>query len=264
MATTVGGRRQTSSAPPERVPRRSRGDLGDPRVPLADPPAPGTLDRNKPGWSKASGLGAYASGLNARGAGRPHHRHPERFFGRDHPPYACQLPRGLASSRDAVPATHGRRVLRPGGAELDRPPYRWCATPNDDPSRVLQRAYAELSTNSRRDGGGASAPAPVKLAQTVLQLALGRAAAWRMIPATLAALWILVLATGLRSATAVPEVSPRPGGRIVVGTSSPANALRPSVRVVEVITTDQWEAHARRLHDPYRAARSVPGWPPVR
>jgi integrase len=104
--------------------------------------------------------------------------------------------------------------------------------------QVLQRLYTELSTNGRQDGTGGLGPRSVKLAHTVLHLALGRAAAWRMIPANpaamnldlprqvrremttwtpeearrflhanaddrLAALWVLMLATGLRRGEAL-------------------------------------------------------------
>ncbi|HSH59764.1 MAG TPA: N-terminal phage integrase SAM-like domain-containing protein [Acidimicrobiales bacterium] len=54
--------------------------------------------------------------------------------------------------------------------------------------QVLQRHYAELSTSGRRDGSGGLGRRSVKLARTVLHLALERAAAWRMIPANPAAM----------------------------------------------------------------------------
>jgi integrase len=104
--------------------------------------------------------------------------------------------------------------------------------------QVLQRLYAELSEAGRQNGNGGLSPRSVKLAHTVLHLALGRAAMWRLIPANpaalkldlprqvrremttwtaeearrfldatkndrLAALWVLMLGTGMRRSEAV-------------------------------------------------------------
>ena len=48
--------------------------------------------------------------------------------------------------------------------------------------QVLQRLYAGLSESGRHNGNGGLSPRSVKLAHTVLHLALGRAALWRLIP----------------------------------------------------------------------------------
>ncbi len=103
--------------------------------------------------------------------------------------------------------------------------------------QVLQRLYADWSATGRKNGEGLS-PRSVKLAHTVLHLALGQAAAWRLIPANpaavklhlprqvrkeitawtaqearqfleatrddrLRAIWVLMLATGLRRGEAL-------------------------------------------------------------
>ena len=104
--------------------------------------------------------------------------------------------------------------------------------------QVLQRLYAELSESGRHNGNGGLSPRSVKLAHTVLHLALGRAALWRLIPGNpaalkldiprqvrremttwtaaearrfldatkddrLAALWVLMLGTGMRRSEAL-------------------------------------------------------------
>lgn len=104
--------------------------------------------------------------------------------------------------------------------------------------QVLQRLYAELSESGRHNGNGGLSPRSVKLAHTVLHLALGRAALWRLIPGNpaalkldlprqvrremttwtaeearrfldatkddrMAALWVLMLGTGMRRSEAL-------------------------------------------------------------
>lgn len=54
--------------------------------------------------------------------------------------------------------------------------------------QVLQRMYGELSVSGRLNGNGGLSPRSVKLAHTVMHLALGKAALWRLIPANPAAL----------------------------------------------------------------------------
>lgn len=54
--------------------------------------------------------------------------------------------------------------------------------------QVLQRLYADLSESGCANGKGGLSSRSVKLAHTVLHLALGRAALWRLIPGNPAAL----------------------------------------------------------------------------
>ena len=138
-----------------------------------------------------------------------------------------------------------RPALRPTTAEsYERAVRNWIAprigglrlqavTP-----QVLQRFYAELSESGRMNGNGGLGPRSVKLAHTVLHLALSRAAMWRLISANpaalkldlprqvrremttwtaeearrflvatkddrLAALWVLMLGTGMRRGEAL-------------------------------------------------------------